>query len=321
VTETVPYWEARARALARCLDADPSVVIIGHATSAPYNSDDGIRDRYPDRFLTPPISEFAVLSASVGAASAGLRPCVFLGTSTFMYYGWSAFVNEAPHVRYLSGGQVSAPAVLHVLAGARRAGGVQHEHTPQSMLQGIPGLRLYTPATPQSIYDVVVAALTGDDPVVIADHVLLGETEGPLDEAASTQTGPLELLRSGDDGLIVGSSLMSQRSLEAADSLADGESLSLTVANLVTLSPSPWAEVAELAERHPFTVFVDEARGPGSPASYVMSRVAEQLPGERLRLLCASETFYPFAPALLDEVVPTVGRIRDTVLAFAAQPR
>src|SRR5262249_10099147 len=86
------YYEPRAAASARCLYADPAVLVVGYETSAPFNPDDGIRTRYPDRFLTPPISEFAVLGASVGAACAGLRPFVSVGTSTFAYYGWSALV-------------------------------------------------------------------------------------------------------------------------------------------------------------------------------------------------------------------------------------
>jgi hypothetical protein len=46
------------------------------------------------------------------------------------------------------------------------------------MLQNLAGLLVYAPATPQSIYDVIGAALTGEDPVVIAGHTLLGEVTG-----------------------------------------------------------------------------------------------------------------------------------------------
>jgi pyruvate/2-oxoglutarate/acetoin dehydrogenase E1 component len=317
VSATVPYWEARARAIAGSLDADPSIVVVGHGTSWPFNPDDGLAGRYPERFVAPPISEFATLGMSVGAACAGLRPCVFVGTSTFMYYGWSAIVNEAPHVRYLSGGEVTCPVVVNIQSGHRRAGGAQHEHTPHAMLQNVAGLTIYMPATPQSIHDVVRTALTAEDPVVIVDHVLLGETEGPLDEGRPVPIAPIETLRDGQDGLVVATSLMSRRSFEAAERLAAGGGPSVGVVNVARISPSPWREVAELAAAHPFTVFVDESRGPGSPASYLLARAAEANGPARLQLLCTDDVPSPFSTELLDEIVPTVDRIEAAIRAAA----
>lgn len=314
---SVPYWQARARALARCLEADPSIVIVGHGTSWPFNPDDGLARTYPDRFVAPPISEFATLGMSVGAACAGLRPCVFVGTSTFMYYGWSAIVNEAPHVRYLSGGEVTCPVVVNIQSGHRRAGGAQHEHTPHAMLQNVAGLTIYMPATPQSVYDAERAALTGDDPTVVVDHVLLGEVEGPLDEERPAALHPVEVMRQGEDGLVVAMSLMSRRAVEAADRLAAAGGPSVRVVNVARIAPSPWPEIAELAAAHPFTLFLDESRGPGSPASYLLARTAEANGPARLHLLCTEDVPSPFSTELLDEIVPTVDRIANAIRAAA----
>jgi pyruvate/2-oxoglutarate/acetoin dehydrogenase E1 component len=314
VVVTVPYFEARARAIARCLEADPSIVVVGHGTSWPFNPDDGLAGRYPDRFVAPPISEFATLGMSVGAACAGLRPCVFVGTSTFMYYGWSAIVNEAPHVRYLSGGEVTCPVVVNIQSGHRRAGGAQHEHTPHAMLQNVPGLTILTPATPQSIYDAERTALTGDDPTVVVDHVLLGEVEGPLEEDRPVPLHPVEVMRQGEDGLVVATSLMSRRAAAAADRLAAGDGPDIRVVNVTRITPSPWPEIAELAAAHPFTLFIDESRGPGSPASYLLARTAEANGPARLHLLCTDDVPSPFSTELLDEIVPTVDRIEAAIL-------
>lgn len=314
---TVLYYEARARAIARCLDDDPSIVVVGHGTSWPFNPDDGLARRYPDRFVAPPISEFGTLGMSVGAACAGLRPCVFVGTSTFMYYGWSAIVNEAPHVRYVSGGEVTCPLVVNIQSGHRRAGGIQHEHTPHAMLQNVAGLVIYMPATPQSIYDAERAALTGDDPTVVADHVLLGEVEGELDEERPAALGPLEVMRQGGDGLVVSMSMLSRRAVAAAERVAAGGGPSVRVVNVARITPSPWAEIAELAAAHPFTLFVDESRGPGSPASYLMARTAEANGPVHVHLLCTEHVPSPFSTDLLDEIVPTVERIEDAIRAAA----
>ena len=122
MTLVLRYHEARSRALFRELDANPSLLLLGGAVALPFNPDDGLLERYAERILWPPISEFATAAAAIGAAMAGLRTLVPISTSSFMFYGWAPIVNEAPNVRYLSGGAASAPVTFHVMAGSRRGG-------------------------------------------------------------------------------------------------------------------------------------------------------------------------------------------------------
>jgi pyruvate/2-oxoglutarate/acetoin dehydrogenase E1 component len=160
-----------------------------------------------------------------------------------MFNGWAPITNEAPTIRYLSGGKVVAPAVYHIFAGARRYGGVQHEVTPQAMLQNVPGLRLYAPGTPADIDTSLHTALNGADPVVIVDHPLLSEARGVMPVDPSAMAGA-ELVRTGGDVLLIGYSLMTQRALAAADAL-DREGVSASVLNLRVLAPSPIQDVLE----------------------------------------------------------------------------
>lgn len=306
----ISYWEARARALFRELDADPGIFLLGGLVSLPFNPDDGLIERYADRILWPPISEFAAAGLGVGAAMAGLRPLVAIGTSSFGFYAWSQLANEAPNVRYLSGGRTRAPVVFHVMAGSRRAGGAQHEHTPQAMLQNVPGLKIYAPGTPADIDSALHAALTGEDPALIADHVLLADARGSVPEKPDPNVERATMPREGSDVLIVAYSVMTQRALAAAAMLAR-EGISASVLNLRTIAPAPVADVLGAAENHPCVLFVDESRGPGSPASYLMARVFERLPDRRARLVCSAQAPAPFAPELLDKVVPTVERITE----------
>jgi pyruvate dehydrogenase E1 component beta subunit len=308
MTSDTAYWQARADAVTRAIEDDPSVVMVGGYFSAPFNPPDGLLERHADRIVWPPISELAQCGIGVGAAMAGLRPLVPLNTSSFMFYGWPAVVNEAPNVRYLSGGHVSAPVVFHALTGARRSGGPQHEHTPHAMLQNVAGLHVYTPATPADVDGLLHAAFHGDDPVFIADHVLLAHVTGPVPERPDDRLGRADLLREGDDVLMVAYSLMTQRSLAAADVLAD-HGIRASVLNLRTIVPLPLDDVRRAVAGHPATVFVDEAHGPGSPAAHLMARVTEAAPGTRARLMCTRDAPSPCAPTLLDEVVPTVDRI------------
>jgi pyruvate dehydrogenase E1 component beta subunit len=313
MTETeLSYSEARVRSLCRELDANPDLVVFGGYFSHPFIPEQTVIDRYPDRVLWPPISEFAVCGLAVGAAMEGMRPLVAVGTSSFMFYGWAPITNEAPAIRYVSGGKVAAPAVYHIFAGARRNGGVQHEHTPQAMLQSIPGLRLYAPGTPADVDAAFHAALTGSDPVVIVDHPLLADARGLVPAEPAAMSGA-QLVREGEDVLLVAYSLMTQRALDAAAAL-EREGVSASVLNLRVLTPSPIQDVLDAVREHRAIVFVDESRAAGSPASLLMARVFEASTGHRARLVCSADAPSPFSAELLDHVVPTVERIvRETL--------
>ncbi len=311
VSLVLPYREARSRALFRELDANPSLLLLGGAVALPFNPDDGLLERYADRILWPPISEFATAAAAIGAAMAGLRTLVPISTSSFMFYGWAPIVNEAPNVRYLSGGAVSAPATFHIMAGSRRGGAAQHEHTPQAMLQNVPGLRVLAPGTPADVDAAFHSALTGDDPTVIVDNVRLAEFAGELGSSPADISQPT-LLRDGRDALIVSYSLMVQRALLAAEMLA-ADGIAAAVLDVAQLAPLPLAALLAATEGHDAVLFVDESRAAGSPASHMMARVLQARQQLSARLLCTLDAPAPFAPHLVDRIVPDPQRIAAEV--------
>lgn len=320
MTVEIEYWEARARAVSRAIDADPDIVMVGGYFSAPFNPPDGLIERHADRIVQPPISEMAACGFGVGAAIGGLRPLVSLNTSSFMFYGWPQIVSEAPNVRYLSGGRITAPVVFHILAGSRRSSGPQHEHEPQAMLQNIPGFRIFAPGTPADVDGLVHAAFQGDDPVILVDHLQLAHATGVVPDQPEDVLGRADLLREGDDVVIVAYSVMAQRALAAAE-LLDAAGIRASVLNLRTLAPLPVGDVLRVVADHPAAVFVDEAHGPGSTASYLMARVLEEQPRTRSRLVCMLDAPAPFAEELLDVVVPTTERIAAEAAGLLGRSR
>ena len=308
------YHDARTHAICRELEANPDAILIGGSLSLPFNPDDGVARRFPDQVLIPPYSELATAAAGIGAAIGGLRPLVALSTASFMFYAWPAIVNEAPLVRYLSGGKVAAPVAFHVHGGSRRGGGPQHEHTPHAMLQGLPGLRVLAPGTPADIDAALHLAFTGHDPVVIFDHVLLADARGPVPADPPAEPLPT-LVRPGADALLIASSIMTQRALAAAREL-EGEGFAVAVLDLPVVSPPPVEEVLEAAAEHRVVAFVEESRAPGSPAAFLRASLLECRRELRSVLIAAAEAPTPFALDLLDEVVPTVGCIARQVRAL-----
>lgn len=313
MTEIMSFDEARRRAMFREMDRDPNIFIIGGDPSRRASPE--YQNRYGDRMLEPPLSEFAYSSVAVGAAMGGLRPFVSVHTSSFIFYGWPALVVEAANIRYSSGGKVTAPVVFSLLAGTRRGGGPQHQHTPHAMLQNIPGLRILAPGTPGELDSAIHCALTEYDPTILIEHSFL-EGEGEVPDS------PLPLskavtLKSGKDAVIVTYSYMTRLAIQAVKHL-DDEGLSVGIVSVPVLSPSPVEAILHEIASYNSVLFVDESIAPGSPASYWMAYIAQHLPGTKVSLLCSKPVPGPAAPHLCDEVIPStsdiVASLRELVL-------
>src|SRR5215467_730584 len=178
------YAEALVDALYDSLASDARVSLIGSyvlGLGPQRHLMDRVRKDFRDRIDDPPTSEAGAAAVGVGAAMAGLRPFVDLGTAAFSYLAWSQVINEAPISYYMSGGRLSVPVTFHLLHGVRGGGAAQHSQSPQSMMANAPGLEIVVPSCAADVYGLVRTAFRSNNPTVIANHAkLLGiETEVP----------------------------------------------------------------------------------------------------------------------------------------------
>src|ERR1700741_504497 len=134
------YGEAIATAIIEEMQRDPNVVFYGQNM--------GMTERDPmlkmfgkDRIRITPISETAELGVAIGAALTGLRPIVELWMSEFMLVAFDQVLNEAPRLRYMSGGRVSVPLVLKAGYGFCAGWAGQDSNCIYPAMVGIPGLK------------------------------------------------------------------------------------------------------------------------------------------------------------------------------------
>ena len=107
------YAEALVDALYDSLAADARVSLIGSyvlGLGPQRHLMDRVRKDFRDRIDDPPTSEAGAAATGIGAAMAGMRPFVDLGTGSFSYLAWSQLTNEAPVSYYMSGGKIPVPA-------------------------------------------------------------------------------------------------------------------------------------------------------------------------------------------------------------------
>jgi pyruvate/2-oxoglutarate/acetoin dehydrogenase E1 component len=87
-----------------------------------------------------PVSEAGFVGMAVGAAMTGLRPVVDVMFLDFVLLAMDQIVNQAAHMRYMTGGQVQVPIVIR---GAFGAGGIQRRAAlavpPRVVRSHVPG--------------------------------------------------------------------------------------------------------------------------------------------------------------------------------------
>lgn len=293
------------------MTSDERVVLLGRFDSPPEGP--RVEDVFgPDRLLPSPVSELALAGAALGAAIAGLRPIVTFGIGSFMLNAWEQVINEAPHFRYMSGGQVEVPIVLHAAGGARGAGGAQHSHSLQAMLWNTPGLRIALPATPADVRGLWPAAVADPNPVVVLDGRHLYATTGPeTDDGAGRPLGKGRLRRAGRDVTIVATSWLVGQALLAAEKLSR-EGIDAEVIDPRTLVPLDEELIVQSAAKTGRLVVADETHLSCGVAGEIAARVGYQLFGRLkapIERVATDDVPIPFSPALESAVVPKAPRI------------
>ena len=216
----LPYIGAINESLRLEMLRDDSVLYFGQ-NIATTEADPFLREFGPDRVRATPISETAEIGMAVGAGLAGYRPVVELYMAEFMLVAMDQVVNEAPRLRYMTGGQVTVPLVLKAGYGFTAGWAGQHTGSIYSMFMGVPGLKVALPATPADAKGLLATAVRDDNPVCFFHHYLLTLEPGEVPEGEYlVPFGQAAVRRAGGDVTIVATGWMVGRALAAAERLA-----------------------------------------------------------------------------------------------------
>lgn len=318
-TRQLTYAEAVRAALRRCLTEVPETLLYGEDIAKPggvFGVTRGLRRDFGDRVFDTPISESAILGSAVGAAMLGRRPIVEIMWIDFSLVAFDQIVNQLSNVRYVSQGALTAPVVIRTQQGSAPGACAQHSQNLEALLLHIPGLRVCLPWTAQDAYDLLVAAVHSDDPVVVIENRTLyaaGKQEVELDGPVSA-LGGLRVRREGADATVVTWGKMTASVLEAAETLA-GQGISVEVLETPWLNPFPTDEITASARRTGRLAVVHEANLTGGFGAEVVARVAGagvplRAPALRLGL---ADSRVPSAPSLVAGLLPDAARIAESV--------
>ena len=311
------YGEAIATAIVEEMQRDANVIFYGQNM--------GMTERDPmlkmfgkDRIRITPISETAELGVAVGAALTGLRPIVELWMSEFMLVAFDQVINEAPRLRYMSGGRVSVPVVFKAGYGFAAGWAGQHSNCIYHLMMGTPGLKVALPSTPADAMGLMKSAIRDDNPVVFLQHFLLTLEKGQVPEGEHiVPFGVADVKRAGSAATIVATGWMVQKSLAAAELLGK-EGISAEVIDPRTIAPLDVETIVKSVKKTGHLVLVDQAPRHASVAMVIAGEMAEHaLPYLKapVKLVTAMDTPVPFSEPLEKHVLPSEEKIVQAVKA------
>ncbi len=315
------YREAVTAGLAQEMRRDENVVFLGEDVAAAggvFKTTVGLLEEFgPDRVRDTPISEQAILGATMGAAMTGLKPVAEIMFSDFFAVCWDIVANQIAKTRYMTDGQMSLPLVIRSGNGGGARFGAQHSQSVENWAMAIPGLKVVAPAMPADVKGLLAASIRDPDPVLFFEQKSMYGVKGEVpDDDHVEPLGAARVLRSGSDVTIVALALMVPRALKAAEELEAEHGISATVVDVRSLVPLDTQTIlAEVAKTGRLVTVEENPRLCGWGAE-IASIVAEELfwdlDGPIVRV---TTPHIPLAAAdsLEDAMLPSADRIVASV--------
>jgi pyruvate dehydrogenase E1 component beta subunit len=310
--------EAVNMALARAMEDDPDVVVLGEdvgVNGGVFRATVGLQQRFgPERVIDTPLAELLISGVCVGMAAQGLKPVGEIQFMGFAYPCLDQLINHASRLRNRTQGRLTCPMVLRTPYGAGIRAPEHHSESTEAMFAHIPGLRVVVPSSPERAYGLLLAAIRDPDPVVFLEPTRIYRS-GKAEVEDDGEALPLDVafvLREGSDVTLISWGAMLKETLAAADTLAD-EDIAAEVIDLATLKPYDEDTVLESVTKTGRCVIVHEAARTGGFGGELAALIAErallslQAPVARVT---GYDTIVPL-PRLEQQYLPSVARIAD----------
>lgn len=144
------YIESINDALHNLMVEDSRVVMLGEDLLDPYGgafkASRGLSTKYPSQVISTPISEQAIVGASIGMAMRGMRPIVEIMFGDFITLCVDQVINHASKYNWMFNGQVSVPIVIRTPMGGGRGYGPTHSQSLESLFMSVSGISICAPS-------------------------------------------------------------------------------------------------------------------------------------------------------------------------------
>jgi pyruvate dehydrogenase E1 component beta subunit len=308
----VTVRDAIREALREEMQRDKNVFLlgedIGRYWGGAFGVTKGLAEEFGDeRVRDTPISESAIVGVAVGAAITGMRPVAEIMFGDLSALAMDQICNQAAKIRYMFGGQASAPLVVRTPFGAGVNIASHHSQSLEAWFMHTPGLFVAVPSTPYDAKGLLKTAIRGSNPVFFVEHKLLYPLKGMVPEEDFTLPfGVADVKREGSDVTIFATLIMVHKALAAAEKLSK-EDISAEVVDPRTLTPLDKAAIVKSVKKTGRIVIVTEdckTAGVSAEIAAVVAEEALDYLDAPVKRVAEPDTPIPFSPPLEQFVIP-----------------
>lgn len=183
---------------------DESVFLVGEdigLIGGNFKVTQGLLDEFgPERVKDTPISENAIIGASVGAGIIGMRPVAELMYADFAYEAMDQLITHMPKIRFMTGGKLKVPVVVRTQFATYRYAGGQHSQCFPGIFTNTPGLYVAVPSNPFDAKGLLKSAIRDNNPVTFLEAADLYAIKGSVPEKEYTiSLGEADIKKEGED--------------------------------------------------------------------------------------------------------------------------
>ena len=319
----IAFRDAIKEAMSEEMRRDEKVFLMGEEVAeynGAYKASQGMLDEFgPKRVIDTPIAELGFAGIGVGAAANGLRPIIEFMTFNFSLVAIDQIINSAAKMLSMSAGQYNVPIVFRGPTGNAGQLGAQHSQNFENWYANTPGLKVVVPANPYDAKGLLKSSIRDNDPVIFMEsEVMYGDKMEVPSEEYLIPLGKAEVKKEGTDVTIVSFGKMIPRVVMPAIAELAKNGINVELVDLRTVRPIDYATVVESIKKTNRCVIVEEAwplASISSELAYHIQRYAFDYLDAPVMRITNRDVPLPYAPTLIEEILPNVKRTVDAVKA------
>lgn len=280
-TRLYTYRDGIFEAMLHRFYTDPTMVAFGEENrdwGGAFGCYRGLTESIPyHRLFNSPISEGAIVGSACGYALSGGRVCVELMYADFMGRAGDEIFNQISKWQSMSAGILKMPLVLRVSVGNKY--GAQHSQDWTSMVNHIPGLKVFYPATPHDAKGMLNLALTGTDPVIFFESQKtygvgeMFEQDGVPEGYYETDEGEPAIRHQGKDLTLITVGPVLYSGLKVVEEMREDYGLEVELIDLRFINPLNYDTIVASVMKTGRVVLASDAVERGSALHNVASNI------------------------------------------------
>jgi pyruvate dehydrogenase E1 component beta subunit len=270
------------------------------------------------RVRNTPLCESAIVGAALGLSIQGWKSVVEMQFADFVTCAFNQIINNLAKIHYRWG--QNADVVIRMPTGAGVGAGPFHSQSNEAWFAHTPGLKVVYPSNPYDAKGLLKSSIRDNDPVIFMESELMYGDKGEVpEEEYLLELGKAHIVKEGSNVTLISFGKMMKVALEAAEEAAK-EGISCEVIDLRTVRPIDYATLITSVKKTNRAVIVEEAWPLSSIATdltfHIQRQAFDYLDAPILRVN-NMDVPLPYAPTLIDAVLPNVKRTLDAIKQVA----